>query len=152
MTTRPPLILGVSPKAPNSFYNKEKRHQWYLKYRDRILANYREYLRNYYQKNKEKILNQQRSEKAKELRRLRELKYREKRPERLRVRHLVYDAIKAGQLLKQPCSICNDINSHAHHEDYNKPFKIIWLCRRHHADLHIEKRRIAREVTHEMET
>jgi len=147
MTTKPPLILGVSPKAPNLFYNKEKRHQWYLKYRDRMLTNSREYLRDYYQKNREKILNQQRSEKAKELRRLRELKYREKRPERLRVRHLVYDAIRAGQLLKQPCSICNNIDSYAHHEDYNKPLEIIWLCRRHHTDLHIEKRGRRHEIS-----
>lgn len=30
----------------------------------------------------------------------------------------------------------------AHHEDYEKPLEVTWLCRRHHVGLHTEKNRI----------
>lgn len=39
------------------------------------------------------------------------------------------------------CIICNTIEDiHRHHEDYNKPFEVIELCRKHHKQLHITKR------------
>ena len=45
----------------------------------------------------------------------------------------VNNAIKNGELIKQPCEICG-INDYveAHHKDYNKPKDINWLCIKHH--------------------
>lgn len=45
-------------------------------------------------------------------------------------------ALKAGRLKKLPCEVCNDIKSVAHHPDYLEPLTILWLCRKHHAELH----------------
>ncbi len=38
---------------------------------------------------------------------------------------------------RQECSIkrCNEIGER-HHEDYDKPLEIIWLCRKHHYAVH----------------
>jgi hypothetical protein len=59
-------------------------------------------------------------------------------------RDKVYNAIKTGKLLKQPCEVCGKSleiakTAHAHHEDYNKPLEVIWLCRTHHAERHHNK-------------
>lgn len=40
--------------------------------------------------------------------------------------------IYRGTIKRQPCSICKKENAHAHHENYNKPLEVIWLCRTHH--------------------
>lgn len=47
--------------------------------------------------------------------------------------------IKRGKITKLPCSICGNIESEAHHEDYDKPLDVIWLCREHHLELHKKK-------------
>lgn len=35
-----------------------------------------------------------------------------------------------------PCIICGNVNSEAHHEDYDKPKEVIWYCRKHHMEHH----------------
>jgi hypothetical protein len=45
-------------------------------------------------------------------------------------------AIRAGLLVRQPCELCGDPKSHAHHPNYRRPLKIRWLCRRHHLEVH----------------
>jgi hypothetical protein len=49
-------------------------------------------------------------------------------------RNRVYKAIKAGKLIKQPCQVCGDVNSQAHHTDYTKPLMVQWLCPFHHRE------------------
>lgn len=44
--------------------------------------------------------------------------------------------IKRGLLIKYPCEICGNKEVEAHHEDYNQPYIITWLCRMHHLRLH----------------
>ena len=48
--------------------------------------------------------------------------------------------ITNGKVIRGKCSICGNTKSHAHHEDYSKPFDIIWLCALHHKQRHIELR------------
>lgn len=38
---------------------------------------------------------------------------------------------------KQTCRICGNLKSEAHHDDYAKPYDVIWLCRKHHIIRHI---------------
>lgn len=45
-------------------------------------------------------------------------------------------AIKTGKIVKQPCEICGEIKVEAHHSDYNKPLKVMWLCKEHHLSQH----------------
>ena len=56
-----------------------------------------------------------------------------------KARQKFYMTVWRGITKKKPCEICGDLKVHAHHEDYNKPFNVIWLCKKHHAELHRKK-------------
>lgn len=47
-------------------------------------------------------------------------------------------AIETGRLTKEPCRICGDPKSIAHHQDYSKPLDVWWLCQQCHSQLHRE--------------
>ncbi len=49
------------------------------------------------------------------------------------------NAVRAGKIIPQKCH-CGKAKVEAHHEDYSKPFDVIWLCKKHHVELHIKKR------------
>ena len=67
-------------------------------------------------------------------------KFRSKNPEKYSAHIAVANAIKSGKLVKQPCSVCGNEKSEAHHEDYSKPLDVWWLCSQHHKDRHKELR------------
>jgi len=68
------------------------------------------------------------------------LKWREEHPESLKAMKIVKKAIKDG-LLKKPhkCAYCKRDHTriNAHHEDYDKPLTVIWLCSSCHKKLHL---------------
>ena len=47
-------------------------------------------------------------------------------------------AIKKGELVPQPCVRCNSVKSLAHHEDYDRPLDVMWLCQPCHKQRHKE--------------
>lgn len=47
-------------------------------------------------------------------------------------RQKVNFAIKKNKIIRQPCAICGNTNSEAHHNDHSKPYEITWLCNEHH--------------------
>jgi hypothetical protein len=52
---------------------------------------------------------------------------------------IVRAAVKAGKLIRPlACPRCgqDDVTVHAHHEDYNCPLDVIWLCPRCHSEEH----------------
>lgn len=54
-------------------------------------------------------------------------------------RKLVRMAIAKGTLKRSPCTICGTSeNVQMHHEDYSKPLDVVALCRKHHAERHVE--------------
>jgi len=59
-------------------------------------------------------------------------------------RTLIYAEVKrmvaSGEIIKKPCAVCGKEKAQGHHEDYNKPYDLIWLCVRHHQDRHIHLR------------
>ena len=55
-----------------------------------------------------------------------------KHPEKVRAREAVHRAVKSGKLIKEPCVKCGNKVSFAHHTNYLKPLKVLWLCRKHH--------------------
>lgn len=71
-------------------------------------------------------------------------RYSEKHPEKKIAHQIAGNAIRDGRLKRQPCFVCGDENSQAHHEDYSKPLDVIWYCTKHHAERHVEIRRIQR--------
>jgi len=44
--------------------------------------------------------------------------------------------LRRGKIEKENCSICGSENSQMHHDDYDKPLEITWLCRKCHLNLH----------------
>lgn len=54
-----------------------------------------------------------------------------------RAHELVNKAIKHGDLIRQPCEICQGVDHViAHHDDYDHPLVIRWLCEEHHKEWH----------------
>lgn len=64
--------------------------------------------------------------------------YREKNPKKYKAHTMVNNAIRDGRLKKESnCSICNsDMGVSAHHDDYNYPMSIRWLCSACHCAWH----------------
>jgi hypothetical protein len=60
----------------------------------------------------------------------------ERYPEKIKARVIAQRAIKSGKLIKKNCEVCGDTDTHMHHDDYNKPLDIHWLCRKHHREIH----------------
>ena len=55
---------------------------------------------------------------------------------KIKAQTFLRNAVRLGKIVKEPCEICNDIKSHGHHEDYNKPLEVHWLCDKHHKEVH----------------
>lgn len=49
----------------------------------------------------------------------------------------VNNAVRDNRLGKLPCECCGATeNVHAHHDDYNYPLDVVWLCTKHHGERH----------------
>lgn len=51
-------------------------------------------------------------------------------------------AIKSGELTRLPCSKCGDVKSLAHHENYDEPLNVVWLCQPCHKQRHKEMKEL----------
>lgn len=76
--------------------------------------------------------NPERKKKLLEYQRKRRLKFPEKNMSRQKIAKL----LASGKINKERCIKCGNINTEAHHKDYSKPLDIIWLCRKHHKEIH----------------
>ena len=56
-----------------------------------------------------------------------------KYPDRHSCRRQYESAMRAGVLKRGCCEFCGDHKTDGHHEDYRQPYKVRWLCRKHHA-------------------
>lgn len=63
-------------------------------------------------------------------------------PRPARVGYIVWAAIACGKLVRLPCEECQVEPAQAHHDDYDKPLDVRWLCGSCHSLLH---RRLARQ-------
>jgi len=108
------------------------------------------YAKEYYQKNRVKYYwqNKQWREANPERRRESNKRYEGNNPNRRKSslpskgRKQLYDklndAVRRGKIMRpNKCSDCNSkIKVEAHHEDYEKPFEVVWLCRACHVKRH----------------
>lgn len=67
---------------------------------------------------------------------------KEENAKKLQSRRKTIEAIRIGVLTRGSCETidCTTI-AEAHHDDYDKPLGVRWLCRQHHAELHFKRRR-----------
>lgn len=69
------------------------------------------------------------------------------------VQKITWKAIKKGLLIPEPCENCGKIGKmvdgrnivQAHHDDYNLPLEVRWLCQECHHEWHKENKPIQRE-------
>lgn len=65
---------------------------------------------------------------------------RAKHPEKYKARNAVSNALRSGKIQKTPCTFCGSTeNLHGHHEDYDHPLDVVWLCASCHGKLHAIK-------------
>lgn len=100
----------------------------------------REYMRDYYRRNPDKIraiANRSRARRIEQVRaydRARGFRVYDERKQAART--AITREIVAGRIVRQPCEVCGEPRSDAHHDDYDKPLDVRWLCRPHHMELH----------------
>ena len=61
---------------------------------------------------------------------------------KLAAKSAVSYALKVGKLIKQPCWLCGENMSQAHHSSYEKDMRlaVVWLCSVHHNEIHNPRR------------
>jgi len=111
---------------------QEKSRQYSQKIRDKNPEKWNEKVKKYYNilkiKNPKKLKEYRQRAMAKQM-----LSPNFKELQAIR-RHINYLSKKRGT--HKPCEICNSYKTEIHHQDYNDPYDIIWLCRKHHKRLH----------------
>lgn len=118
--------------------NKEKvrscDREHYQRNKNAISKHHAEYYKNnkvaineshkkWYKKNRDAILKQKKI-------------YGHANKEKRRASRLIAVAIKRGDVERQPCETCGKTPVEAHHDDYNKPLEVRWLCSLHHRRHH----------------
>ena len=111
-----------------------KRKNWcktyYEKNKDKLTARHRAWKKT--EKGKKAIVKWNHSQAKKES----NARYRAKNGWKIKVHKLVDHAKKLSLLIAKPCEVCGKSNAFAHHDDYDKPLDVRWLCNYHHSEYH----------------
>ncbi len=54
--------------------------------------------------------------------------------------NMVRNAVAKSEIIRLNCEICGNPKSQAHHNNYNEPLKVTWLCKKHHIERHSQMR------------
>lgn len=65
-------------------------------------------------------------------------KWNKANPKALWAHTAVKSALKRGLIIREPCEVCGSEPTDAHHDDYDRPLAVRWLCRLHHRAVHSE--------------
>ena len=66
----------------------------------------------------------------------RQAAWRERNPLKAWAHASLRSARNRGLIEPQPCEVCGQMPSEAHHDDHRLPLEVRWLCRKHHKALH----------------
>ena len=128
--------------------HREERRAYNKKYREEHLEQERarniEYKRQHKKEMAEygKQYEQAHREKRREINR----RYKSRHPNEKAVWRKTNYAIRKGELIKQPCESCGKKSVEAHHDNYNKPLEVRWLCRGCHVEWHRNNKPIRKEI------
>ena len=120
--------------------NKSRLLEYSRWYEENIRKDRVDYFRDYGIKNRAKLTEKERERrpKVREKTRRNSKRWRENNKIKVAAHNAVKRAYANGSLLKQPCEICGLIDVEAHHDDYNKPLDVRFLCKVHHNLWHRE--------------
>ena len=63
--------------------------------------------------------------------------YRKNNPEKYAATTALNHAIERHGMVKGVCEVCGTtVNVQGHHPDYSKPLEVVWLCAKHHQEVH----------------
>ena len=126
------ICFACKTRLPMRCFSKDRTRKNGLSFRCRSCVS--KMYKLWREKNKARLTSKEHKVKRNEL----AYKYMKKYPEKQRARASVAYALKHGKIQKLPCqtSGCKDKKVHAHHPDYSKPLKVIWLCVPHHEAIH----------------
>ncbi|AUR92171.1 hypothetical protein NVP1170O_058 [Vibrio phage 1.170.O._10N.261.52.C3] len=113
--------LAAKCKSCQREYDKARVHK-----PDRVKAR-----KDYYDTHKD-------SKEYKESRHKSTQKYREKYSKKYKAHCEVNNALRDGILTKKTCEVCGCSNTAGHHDDYDHPLIVRWLCQKHHIEWHLE--------------
>ena len=65
-------------------------------------------------------------------------RWREADPRRTHCHNVVRYAVKTGRLTKTGCERCQCEKAYAHHDSYDEPLNVMWLCQPCHKQRHKE--------------
>ena len=115
--------------------NKEERRIYNKKYNEGHKEEHREYMKRYQQERDKE------AREAREVRRQQQIEMNPLRQQKVAY-HAVEIALRAGELIKpKVCSKCGSTGRiEGHHEDYDKPLEVEWLCSSCHRKRSREKK------------
>ena len=100
---------------------------------------YNQYMRKYREKNRKKIrlYNRLYNQKWRRKNGIEEStnEWKKKNKHKILVQNKAQRALRAGKLKREYCVICKQ-KAQMHHNNYDKPLEVIWLCSKHHKWLH----------------
>lgn len=102
----------------NKYYREQGRKPERLKYQ-------REWRRRWRENNREQLNSW-----------FREYYKKEENNKVRRARNKLNYAIRKGRVEKENCEVCGSEKVEGHHENYDKPLEVRWLCREHHRVIH----------------
>ena len=117
-------------KSRSSVYRKAHKdtisdynHKYWVSHREEIRENRRSVMRAYRLSHQEEH-------------RMSNAQQRIKHHDEVKARSMVNHAIRDGELVRKPCEICGEEKAQAHHDDYNYPLNVRWLCIKCHNEWH----------------
>lgn len=116
--------------------NKEKTarawRKYYEEHRDEISAQQKIYMKEY------------RAEHRKE-HAISSAEQRMKHKDEYAARRMLNHAIRDGKVQRQACEECGAEVAEAHHDDYNRPLEVRWLCKACHVKWHMNNKPIRKK-------
>jgi hypothetical protein len=116
---------------------KPCRKEWFALHRPKNLEKFRAYSKEFRERTGV-IGKRQAASKMKEYRR----RLTTEETHKMNVRSYTAKLVKSGKLKRMPCERCGSQSAEAHHESYQNPMEVMWLCKLHHAARHREIRNV----------
>ncbi len=62
--------------------------------------------------------------------------YRRTYPKIAKAHRMVAYHVRVGNIARKPCEVCHTDRAVAHHDDYDRPLDVRWMCKAHYKQWH----------------